>query len=812
MRRIFLALASLSLLAACDPGAPPTDAAAVDGAIFDAGVDGGAGEIDAGRDASANDASTIDASTVDASVDASSVVDALTLTRDDAHAARAILGPAGGQLVVTTAAGTFAEITVPAGALTTEVEIVATPLLAADPLTGIRALALAPEGQVFLQPITVRLLGGATDDWAFGFRGEGEDPHLIPGRVVVGSDVLLSLRHFSGAGTGAGPLPMLAPSADESRALDAIARIEQDEIAAGGVVMPSRRAAAIRSWLASVPARIDDAKNAAVAASFDALFLRALAEVGELTAQISSADLDADPAFVAEFGPVEGMLLASLREAAAAELQRIRARAVAAADWTIEREIDARLLPYVALFIEEVTVDPLFSSAALARDSNVDVVVDDLDVVPTVGEDVRVTGRVVALFLGNPLPDALVTARATLSGATPLGATSDLVPDAGRLLFDARLDASRMVVTIEALFRGFEPGAIAPSALGVARYEGGLSGLSLTVRGRAADGSVATGGMVTLEAALRVDPSRSASGQTISFALEGPGTLSATSATTDLDGHAQVIFTAPATEGTTHVVASSQVGADTLRTAIDVHVSRLDLTVEPALSIVSGGTEVDLTATLLGDAALVAEGVVWGATAGSVVGTGTTATYTAPTAEGRYQVRATSVADPRSIAIADVVVLGSGRRVTYSLETDPGDGCTNGATIIGVTFTALEGDGSPAPGVTLRLVYDSVVDTLTTNGSGQASVGRRAFVQGRPASVSWIEAGMEVATVDFAAELDTFPGDACRAPCGTTCGVTSIPPEIPGPMPEGFRCECQARGCCASGSGSGYNCYRPSDC
>ncbi len=85
----------------------------------------------------------------------------LQLLPDDAHAATATVGPAGGLVQTTGSSGAILRLTIPAGALTAETEISVTPL-AAPPLAGAVAtdqpgVHLEPAGLVFATPATLTI-------------------------------------------------------------------------------------------------------------------------------------------------------------------------------------------------------------------------------------------------------------------------------------------------------------------------------------------------------------------------------------------------------------------------------------------------------------------------------------------------------------------------------------------------------------------------------------------------------------------------------------------------------------------------------
>ncbi len=110
------------------------------------------------------------------------------------------------------------------------------------------------------------------------------------------------------------------------------------------------------------------------------------------------------------------------------------------------------------------------------------------------------------------------------------------------------------------------------------------------------------------------------------------------------------LYTAPATAGTYHVIATSVSDPSKSATAT-LTVKQVGVTVSPAAVSVTGGQTQQFSATVVGSAN---PAVTWTATGGTISATGL---FTAPAAAGNYSVTATSVADATSSGSATVTVL-----------------------------------------------------------------------------------------------------------------------------------------------------------
>ena len=117
------------------------------------------------------------------------------------------------------------------------------------------------------------------------------------------------------------------------------------------------------------------------------------------------------------------------------------------------------------------------------------------------------------------------------------------------------------------------------------------------------------------------------------------------------------LYTAPATNGTYHVVATSQADGSKSATA-EVLVEPVSVAVTPSATTTGPGRSVPFKAVVSGTSdTTVTWNVLEGATAGTI---STAGVYTAPTTLGTYHVVATSVVDISKSATATVTVVSSG--------------------------------------------------------------------------------------------------------------------------------------------------------
>ena len=124
---------------------------------------------------------------------------------------------------------------------------------------------------------------------------------------------------------------------------------------------------------------------------------------------------------------------------------------------------------------------------------------------------------------------------------------------------------------------------------------------------------------------------------------------------------------------------------DPTRSASAVVVVRPIVTITPEQLVVESGAQATLTATVLGSGI----GVTWQSSAGQLVASDNTATWTAPSASGSFTVTATSVADATVSATATltVVPVGTGPDLapleppTLALTVDVGSQAGAGVTV-----------------------------------------------------------------------------------------------------------------------------------
>lgn len=125
------------------------------------------------------------------------------------------------------------------------------------------------------------------------------------------------------------------------------------------------------------------------------------------------------------------------------------------------------------------------------------------------------------------------------------------------------------------------------------------------------------------------------------------------------------LYTAPATEGTFHVHAelvaqagasSTTGGSKTGGGSSTVRVSRIAVSVSPAVVTVAAGGSVTFTATVTGTSSGQSTAVIWSVPAGAGSIDASTGVYTAPSTAGTYTVTAFSVANTAKKGTATVTV------------------------------------------------------------------------------------------------------------------------------------------------------------
>jgi hypothetical protein len=136
----------------------------------------------------------------------------IQITVDASKSASALIGPSGGQVTATAAAGVSMTLDVPSGALLSPHTITLTPLVSAIglPLKGglLAGAELSPDGLLLAQAATLKITPaaatpGGMKTYGFGFHRDGAELYLKPA-AAGGTAFTLIVWHFSGAGVGAG--------------------------------------------------------------------------------------------------------------------------------------------------------------------------------------------------------------------------------------------------------------------------------------------------------------------------------------------------------------------------------------------------------------------------------------------------------------------------------------------------------------------------------------------------------------------------------------------------------------------------------
>lgn len=171
----------------------------------------------------------------------------VALTLETTTAATGEIGPEGGTLAATSAAGVTFTLTIPAEALFAPVMITITPIasVVGEPVgdTPTAAVHLAPEGLAFLKPVELAITGFALDSEPIGIgaSGAGEDFHLLPATDAGDGTVTVTTMHFSSFGVaGRSQLEALVrnyrPSGAEQLARTALAFFGDDHPRAFGAL------------------------------------------------------------------------------------------------------------------------------------------------------------------------------------------------------------------------------------------------------------------------------------------------------------------------------------------------------------------------------------------------------------------------------------------------------------------------------------------------------------------------------------------------------------------------------------------------
>jgi len=176
--------------------------------------------------------------------------------------------------------------------------------------------------------------------------------------------------------------------------------------------------------------------------------------------------------------------------------------------------------------------------------------------------------------------------------------------------------------------------------------------------------------------------------QTFTATVTGADNTAATWSVTEAGGGTITsggVYSAPATAGTFHVVATSAADPTKSATAV-VTVSEVGVTISPATVVVAPGQMQAFTAAVTGTSDTA---VTWSVTesAGGAITTG--GEYTAPAIAGSYHVVATSVADPSKSSTAVVVVPVVVTVSPSTLTLDPNATHTFTATVAGSANSAV---------------------------------------------------------------------------------------------------------------------------
>jgi hypothetical protein len=208
-----------------------------------------------------------------------------------------------------------------------------------------------------------------------------------------------------------------------------------------------------------------------------------------------------------------------------------------------------------------------------------------------------------------------------------------------------------------------------------------------------ATATVTTGGTVGFSATVSGTSGGQSTAVTWSVLESGGGTVSASGA-----------YTAPASPGTFHVVATSVADPSRQGTAtvtVTAPPPPISVTVSPASASVAPGGTVTFSATVSGTTGGQSTAVTWSVQesgGGTVSGSGV---YSAPGSAGTFHVAATSVADPSRQGTATVTVTSSAlvpsdRKTLWNPGLNSVGGIPSGAWAICSTLSPSGGDDRPA--------------------------------------------------------------------------------------------------------------------
>ena len=217
------------------------------------------------------------------------------------------------------------------------------------------------------------------------------------------------------------------------------------------------------------------------------------------------------------------------------------------------------------------------------------------------------------------------------------------------------------------------------------------------------------------------------------------------------------------------------------------------VSISPTSATVNGGATQQFTATVTNSTNTA---VTWTASGGTIVGSGTSATYTAPLSGGPYTVTATSVADATKSASASVTVTPVSISVSPATASVGAGGTQQfTATVANTANTAVtwtsSGGTLSGTGATVTWTAPAAGGTYTVTAASAADPSRTAVasVTVTPVAVSVTPTTAvlyrgEPTTITAAVTGTTQTGVTWTASCGAVSGtgasVTYTAPEAPG--------------------------------
>ncbi|MBI5546621.1 MAG: hypothetical protein HY901_22285 [Deltaproteobacteria bacterium] len=555
---------------------------------------------------------------------------------DPSRAVTKTVSREGGELVATSADGTTSfTLTIPPLALTRETSIALTPLasMQGSPFQGrsLGAVHFAPEGLQLYPPATLTIRQTGTPPSppvvGFGYRGTGSSFHLVPS-TVQGTDVRLAITHFSGAGASE------ATAQEVEQQLQSVPEVPEDlaeqEDASG-------TEQAVTSVLGSVfELSVRPALTAALTTMNRADITAALTQYFVWRTQVMRSGERASLTPQVQQG-LELAILALKRGYALANGECLATGTWEAAagifDWYAETERFGINTPENGLDL-----------ATIQKDSCLKVKLEVDLPTQTTGDPMELEVRT-GFTIGE---GALQYAPPIEIHLNPTGATADpatgISDAAGQFTSTLRPtpDSDDVRVEINACFTGLNLpfcnrlNAVAAGKLGL-EVKSRLASQDDTHLGAQTCVPSGQSGVVvaTLRMGARPLPERS-----VTFSLDGDGSLSATDATTNSSGNAVVFYQPPESgEGTATVAATHSSVGQTEQMEHELSYG-IQVEVIPAAALLQPGGEADFTARVT---CVTDSSVTWTATGGSISPAGH---YFAGSEDGRFSVTATSVAAP----------------------------------------------------------------------------------------------------------------------------------------------------------------------